>query len=254
MASGSGIFDLVVVSAMQDDGTGGLIGGSVRRLRTDLANLLVAVNLDPDTDAVPAVRAGRYGVASAIEGGSFSSIDIAVPVEEFSSAAQLIDNSANPIAAFPVGVNRAIIDYEVTGMPGETTTVTVRLLERIGTSGSIFVFDLDSRSWVPFGESAEESVGFMQFGGERCPPQFATQIADIPSVLDEYSSTAFAGANCLLIVARDGGPNDADRTADGVFRATLGISYDPDNSTCNGCDGVFLPCLLYTSPSPRDRG
>jgi len=242
MASGSGFFDLAVVAIQDDDGTGGLTGRSSRRLRSDLANLVSAVNLDPEADAVPKVKPGRYGVARAVESGSFASVDVAIPAAGFSAAAQMVDDTANPIAAFPLGVNRGIIDFEVTVVsPAETTIATVRLLEPLGTSGSVLVFDLDSRAWIPFVESADEYLGFMQFGGARCPPLLSTETSDISGVLMDYSRTAFPGANCLLIVARDGGPNDADQTADGVFRVTLGTGYAPLDSDCDGCVGVFLP-------------
>ncbi|MGD8569801.1 MAG: HYR domain-containing protein [Gammaproteobacteria bacterium] len=196
-------------------------------LPTDTSNSAVL-----QTDAGLDLRLGQTAFASG-SGGAQVSID---DINNHGGAAGGVASNADPNQFdFPAG----IFDFEVTGLEsGASARIVQPLSVAIPPDATYRKYFADT-GWFDFVENADNVVSSAPGQPGVCPaPGDATYVAGLNE-----------GNFCVQLTIEDGGPNDADASADGVVRDPGGIAVVVD-ANGNQDSGNGTPDNGNQNPDP----
>lgn len=162
-----------------------------------------------ETEPGLSLRRGRTSLAAGRTGALIAMSDIVT----FG-----IGNGGLPLGADSLDNLGGIFDFEIHGVATGGNARVVLPLQTAIREGAVYRKFDPASGWHDFVENASNAVAsaFSSFG--QCPGPAS----------DEYVDGLQPFADCMRLTLADGGPNDADATADGVIRDPSGVAIADD--------------------------
>jgi hypothetical protein len=205
------------VDSVTDDGS---------LLEDQVGNPALAQRLE--TEPGLSLRRGRTSLAAGRTGALIAMSDI-VTVG--------VGEGGLPLGADSYDNVGGIFDFEIHGLPVGGTARVVLPLQTVIRQGSVYrKFDPVS-GWHNLVEDAGNAVASTSSAFGLCPGPAS----------DAYVTGLQPFADCVRLTLQDGGPNDADGSADGVIRDPGGVAIAEaveEGNTSNVSGGAFLALWL----------
>lgn len=151
-------------------------------------------------------------------------------------------DGGKPVANADDGnIPEQIFDFEITGLnnPGQLVHVVLPLQSPIPSSAVYRKYTFNS-GWIDFVSDDYNSISSAPFNEGFCPP--------VSSNL--YEDGIIEGYQCIQLLLQDGGPNDADHSANGVIKDPGGvISIQPRGDVQEWSSDESIP---FTSSPDSD--
>jgi len=143
-------------------------------------------------------------------GESIADVDME-DIMDFGDSGDSVSNGVDTGISYPLG----IFDFEVQDIPSAGDSVYVVIpLNAVIPAGAVYRKYIASQGWTDFVIDTDNQV----YSAARV-------VGQCPAANDSaYTQGLIAGNDCLQLLIQDGGPNDADGTADGVIKDPGGIS------------------------------